>query len=134
MRLFCAGPSQSLKHNCAMNWFLVFLGGGIGSLLRYAISLALNGKAIMPWGTVAANLLATSLLAYLIFHFENTFSEGQRLFWMVGLCGGFSTFSTFSLENWQLIQSQQYFWLSLNLVVSIGLSLLIFFWWAKVAA
>jgi len=117
-----------------MNWLLVFLGGGLGSVLRYALSLGLNGKHIMPWGTVLANLLATGLLAFLVYHFQDNFSEKQRLFWMIGLCGGFSTFSTFSLENWQLIQSQQYFWLSLNLILSIGLALLIFFWWAKMAA
>ncbi|MCA0401247.1 MAG: fluoride efflux transporter CrcB [Proteobacteria bacterium] len=82
--------------------FLVFLGGGIGSVLRWLVGLgALRwlGPAF-PWGTLAVNLLgglAMGLLARLVVALPSGGQEA-RFFLMTGILGGFTTFSAFSLD------------------------------------
>jgi CrcB protein len=84
-------------------FFFVFLGGGIGSLLRYGISLAcvrLWGAAY-PWGTLSVNLLGCLLIG-VFFSLAGTarwFTPSTRLFLMTGMMGGLTTFSTYGLES-----------------------------------
>jgi CrcB protein len=81
-----------------MNYILIFLAGGLGSLLRYAIGLILP-SCFFPWATVAINVIgsfALGLLGGLGVRFG--WSESVHLALTVGLCGGFTTFSTFSKE------------------------------------
>lgn len=87
----------------------VMAGGAIGSALRYGLSLALPGRDGWPWPTFVANIVggfAMGLLAAMLVRANA--SEGTRLFLGVGLLGGFTTFSAFSLEGFRMIERGQW--------------------------
>ena len=88
-----------------MTYFLVFIGGGIGSVLRYAVGLCI-GAAAFPWATLAVNV-GGSFAIGLFGGWSERFgwSEAVRLALTVGLCGGLTTFSTFSKESLALAHS-----------------------------
>ncbi|HMU10153.1 MAG TPA: fluoride efflux transporter CrcB [Ferruginibacter sp.] len=91
------------------NFLLVGLGGGLGSVLRYGTSLLLNSK-LFPWGTLAVNI-AGSFIIGIVFALstrQEPLSHNWKLFLATGICGGFTTFSAFSLENMGLLQSGKY--------------------------
>jgi CrcB protein len=92
--------------------FLVFAGGGAGSLLRYLIGkTALYSPVIgFPWHTFTVNIAGSFLLGLLMgfFAFHNSPAlQPWRLLLGVGFCGGFTTFSAFAYENVQLLQNNQ---------------------------
>ena len=88
-----------------MNALFVFIGGGIGSVLRYAVGLCL-GSAAFPWATFAVNVGGSFAIGLLGGCSERYgWPETVRLALTVGLCGGFTTFSTFSKESLALAQS-----------------------------
>jgi CrcB protein len=91
-----------------MTWLMVMLGGAVGSALRYGISLGLNPNpaAGMPWGTLVTNLLGCVLIGWFSSLLHDA-SEAVRLGVLVGILGGFTTFSSFGLEAIRLIQSGQ---------------------------
>ncbi|WP_353170534.1 fluoride efflux transporter CrcB [Flavobacterium sp.] len=94
------------------NIFLVLLGGGIGSVVRYLLSyfLTKNSTTQFPWATFIANALGCLLIGLLFGYIQknNVQNETLKLLLITGFCGGFTTFSTFSLENIQFIQNQNY--------------------------
>ena len=88
-----------------MKTLFVFIGGGAGSVLRYLIGLWI-GSAAFPWATFAVNAVG-SLAIGLFGGWASRFgwSEPLRLALTVGVCGGFTTFSTFSKESLALVES-----------------------------
>jgi CrcB protein len=107
-----------------MNFLWVFIGGGIGSVLRYAVGLCI-GAAAFPWATLAVNV-GGSFAIGLFSGWSERFGwlEAVRLALTAGLCGGFTTFSTFSKESLTLVQSGR--WVAFALYgfgsIAIGLA------------
>jgi CrcB protein len=88
------------------NLLLVGLSGGIGSMLRYAAGLFINSK-FFPYATLAVNIIGSFIIG-IIFAMsikEGGLSNQWKLFLATGTCGGFTTFSAFSLENMELLQN-----------------------------
>lgn len=88
-----------------MNYILVGLGGGIGAIFRYFISM-LPFKAAFPVATLLTNLTGALLIGLISgIAAQKNASENTILFLKTGVCGGYTTFSTFSLEAYTLLQS-----------------------------
>ena len=90
--------------------FWIALGGALGSVARYWIALwALPISRTLPWGTIGINIagsFAIGLFGTLtLAHGRYPVPETARLFFMVGVCGGFTTFSSFSLQTFDLLRA-----------------------------
>ncbi|MFN3873747.1 MAG: fluoride efflux transporter CrcB [Ignavibacterium sp.] len=110
-----------------LNYFYVIAGAAIGGLLRYVVAdvVQRNAKIIFPFGTLTVNILGSFLLGFIIFFLgeREIISPELRLFLTVGICGGFTTFSTFSYETLVLIQEAQFLYASMNILLNVILSL-----------
>lgn len=114
--------------------FLVFLGGGLGSVLRFFIAkfFPFSGAGF-PWATLLSNVVASLVLAVVVLQFKDSSKWAHFYpFIVVGICGGLSTFSTFSFENFQLLQQGQLAIFGLNVLFSLGLGLLAFWFLARI--
>ncbi|MEZ4920273.1 MAG: fluoride efflux transporter CrcB [Saprospiraceae bacterium] len=109
-----------------MPFLLVFLGGGLGSLCRFGIGLAIQPLVPrFPLATLLANALACFVLGMLIsWQQAHLLSDSKRLLLATGFCGGFSTFSTFTSESWHLFQAGQTAEAVLNIVLSLAIGVL----------
>lgn len=109
-----------------MNVLYVFIGGGIGSLLRFGISHLIYQfpKQQFPVATLASNLIASLLMGVflvLLMKMKPSNAEAFQAFFVIGICGGFSTFSTFAKENLELMERGQWVIAILNILVSVAL-------------
>lgn len=104
----------------------VAIGGAVGSLARYLISIwALPMSRDLPWGTIGINIAGSLIIGFFgtltLAHGRYPVSENWRLFVMVGICGGFTTFSSFSLQTLDLIRSGAMVRAGANIVASVVL-------------
>ena len=103
---------------------MVALGGALGSVGRYGVGLALERFVTFPLGTLVANVLGSLIIGICAGFFDLDQKRPGAMFLMVGFCGGFTTFSTFSLNTLALLE--QHAWLKAggNMFLSVGLCLL----------
>jgi CrcB protein len=104
----------------------VVLGGAIGTFARYAISVAaLPISRQLPWGTIIINVTGCALIGFFgtltLAHGRYPTSENVRLFVMTGICGGYTTFSAFSLQTLDLMRGGANGRAILNVVLSVVL-------------
>lgn len=116
-------------------WLLVALGGAVGSVARYYLSVW-SAQRMGAWGAdsvtaAAAGTLGINVLGSFVLGAIATFAltratvitPEMRLLLGVGLCGGFTTFSTFTLEAWSFVQRGQYGAAAIYMAASCGLGL-----------
>ena len=107
---------------------LVGIGGLLGSVLRYVMSIYVNARtttSLFPWGTFTVNV-AGSFVIGLVFGYSlrsQHFDVNWRLFLATGVCGGFTTFSAFSNESYLLLRQQLHGTLLLYVAASFIVSI-----------
>jgi CrcB protein len=108
-------------------FFIVGIGGFIGSVFRYYTQLLFRFAFPMsfPLGTFAVNIIGCFIIGivYALFERGNVLSEDWRLFLATGLCGGFTTFSSFSHESVNLIKAGEFLSVSLYISTSVVLGI-----------
>lgn len=116
-----------------LNVFMVFIGGGIGSVLRYLISVLFfknNSGHDFPWATLFANVLACLVFAFTLVVLKQKINQTYGLLFATGFCGGLSTMSTFSVEVMRLIAGQNYMvafsYVFLSLILCFGCFALVY--------
>jgi CrcB protein len=100
----------------------VALGGAVGATARHLLSVAgvaLLGEAF-PYGTLLCNVAGSTAIGWLAVSLEH---ESAKAFWIIGVLGGFTTFSSFSLQTWRLIEQDAFGLAALYAALSFALCL-----------
>lgn len=130
---------RSRKWRGMQNYFWIAVGSALGGVARYwcsGVAARLIGETF-PWGTLIVNVVGSLIIGFFA---TITAPDGRlfvdataRQFVMIGLCGGYTTFSSFSLQTLNLMQDGQWLYVGLNISASVILCLLAV-WIGHVAA
>ena len=108
-----------------MTWLCIALGGALGSLGRHGLAVGLARFETFPFGTLAANVLGSLIIGIAAGFWEiDRRKSPAALFLVTGFCGGFTTFSTFSLQTLDLMQKNDWSKAGLNIAASVAICLI----------
>jgi CrcB protein len=113
------------------NYLIVFVGGGIGAMLRYWGSGIVYKflSPTFPYGTLAVNILGSFIIGIVMYYLNENemITQQTRIFLTIGFCGGLTTFSTFSFETINFLKEGEYFFAGLNVIANVIITLLALF-------
>jgi fluoride exporter len=113
-----------------MSYLWIFIGGGLGSMARFGLNglVSQHFGETFPWGTLIINVTGSFAIGFFA---TLTGTEGRwmaapelRQFFMIGVCGGYTTFSSFSLQTLALAEDGQWFKAGANALLSLALCLI----------
>lgn len=111
-----------------LNILAVFFGGGLGALTRYLTSLYMTRVLAvnLPLATFTVNIIGSFLIGflYILFVQKSDLSPALKLALTVGFCGGLTTFSTFSLELFEMVKNAQYLHAFIYAILSVIICLI----------
>ena len=109
----------------------IFLGGGVGALLRFFISEQTDRLFLssFPFGTIVVNILGAFLMGFVVSYFADkvNISQNIKMFLTIGFLGGFTTFSTFNLDFYQLFSNGEILASLLYLIATFALTVIAFY-------
>jgi CrcB protein len=107
---------------------LIFIGGGLGSIVRYYLSHLMNSYQLIKFnlGTLSVNVIGSFFIGLILGYVLKSQPENQNLisFAVIGFCGGFTTFSSFSYDNFLLLKQGDYLQFLIYAVGSLVVGLL----------
>jgi CrcB protein len=110
-----------------LNYLLVAVGGALGSVARFWMASFVGErlKETFPFGTLTVNVTGSFLIGFLAaFAASEKLATSGRVFLMIGICGGYTTFSSFSLQTLQLLQNGNVLYAGWNVALSVGLCII----------
>jgi fluoride exporter len=114
---------------------LAFVGGGLGATLRFLCGLGVARWTQFPWATLIVNVLGSFVMGLLAaWALRTAWTADARVFWMTGILGGLTTFSSFSIETLRLAEDGRFGAALANIASNLVLGLLavaLGFYWAQ---
>jgi CrcB protein len=107
------------------NLLFIFLGGGAGSVLRYWLQMLVQKQShsLFPFGVLAVNVAGSFLIGAAFSLLAGKEEHLMRFLFIIGFCGGFTTFSSFSIDNFVLLKEAHYLLFALNVAANVALCL-----------